>query len=83
MRQVDLVLTIGLYAQAWHLKGARGKTLTETVRNGRAVFEASDAPRTLPLPHPSWRNSAWLKKNPWFEAELLPLLQREVRLRIT
>lgn len=83
MPQVDLVLTIGLYAQAWHLGPLRAKTLTETVRNGRAVFEASSTPRTLPLPHPSWRNSAWLKKNLWFEADLLPLLRREVRLRIT
>jgi uracil-DNA glycosylase len=36
-------------------------------------------PRVLPLPHPSWRNNAWLSKNPWFESELLPVLRREVR----
>jgi uracil-DNA glycosylase len=37
------------------------------------------APRRFPLPHPSWRNTAWLKKNPWFEAELLPVLKARVR----
>ena len=36
-------------------------------------------PRVLPLPHPSWRNNAWLTRNPWFEDELLPVLRREVR----
>ncbi len=35
-------------------------------------------PRVLPLPHPSWRNNAWLRRNPWFESELVPVLQREV-----
>jgi uracil-DNA glycosylase len=32
----------------------------------------------LPLPHPSWRNNAWLRQNPWFETELVPVLQQEV-----
>jgi uracil-DNA glycosylase len=36
-------------------------------------------PRILPLPHPSWRNNGWLRRNPWFEEELLPVLRREVR----
>jgi uracil-DNA glycosylase len=36
-------------------------------------------PEYLPLPHPSWRNTAWLRKNPWFEAELLPVLREKVR----
>ena len=48
--------------------------VTETVLNWRA-----HAPRMFPLPHPSWRNTAWLKKNPWFENELLPVLQRRVQ----
>jgi len=39
----------------------------------------SQRPRYIPLPHPSWRNNAWIKKNPWFEAELLPVLRAEVR----
>ncbi|MFC6487712.1 uracil-DNA glycosylase family protein, partial [Nitratireductor sp. GCM10026969] len=82
MPQVDLVLTIGQYAQAWHLGDLRRRTVTETVRDWRAILEAPRQPRVLPLPHPSWRNTAWLKKNPWFEQELLPVLKEEVRIRI-
>jgi uracil-DNA glycosylase len=82
MPQVDLVLVIGLYAQTWHIGRRRAASLTETVRNWRAVFAASGAPRLLPLPHPSWRNTSWLKRNPWFGAELLPVLRDQVRERI-
>ncbi len=77
MRQVELVLAIGMYAQQWHLGDARKRTLTETVRDWREIFDSDRAPRVLPLPHPSWRNTAWLKRNPWFEAELLPVLRAE------
>ncbi|WP_338105716.1 uracil-DNA glycosylase family protein [Microvirga tunisiensis] len=49
--------------------------LTETVRRWRDLLGNPQKPRILPLPHPSWRNNGWLKKNPWFEAELLPVLQ--------
>jgi uracil-DNA glycosylase len=52
-------------------------TLTETVRSWRQPFE-NLTPRVLPLPHPSWRNSGWLKRNPWFDVEVLPVLRREV-----
>ena len=69
---IRLTLLIGGYAQKWHLGTRTG--VTETVRNWRAHM-----PTALPLPHPSWRNTAWLKKNPWFEAELLPVLRRRVR----
>lgn len=79
MPQLRLILTIGLYAQAWHLGPLRQKTLTETVRDWRAVLRASEQDcAVLPLPHPSWRNSGWIRKNPWFEAELLPELKRRV-----
>ena len=78
MPQVELVLAIGLYAQQWHLGAARRGSLTETVADWRAVHGEDRRPRVLPLPHPSWRNSAWLKRNPWFEAELLPVLRAEV-----
>ena len=74
---LELILVIGQYAQAWHLGRAKGG-LTETVRNWRGVLDAPRRPRVLPLPHPSWRNSGWLKANPWFEAELLPVLRAEV-----
>ena len=78
MPQVELLLAIGQYAQAWHLGSLRGKTLTETVANWRAIFEATESPKVLPLPHPSWRNNAWIRRNPWFETELLPVLRAEV-----
>ena len=79
MPQLELVLVIGQYAQDYHLGPARGRSLTETVAGWRAIFESETRPRRLPLPHPSWRNTGWLKKNPWFEADVLPVLRAEVR----
>jgi uracil-DNA glycosylase len=64
-------LLVGGYAQAWALGGRR--PMTEVVRDWRRQPLA-----VLPLPHPSWRNTAWLKLNPWFQAELLPYLRRRV-----
>lgn len=75
---VELVLAIGQYAQAWHLRAERGPTVSETVANWRAILDRPVSPRVIPLPHPSWRNNGWLRKHPWFEAELLPVLCREV-----
>ena len=69
-----LTLLVGSYALAWHLGRRRKADLTETVRAWREY-----APRIIPLPHPSWRNNGWLRKNPWFEAELLPYLRKRVR----
>lgn len=74
---VRLTLLIGRYAQRWHLGPAAKTTLTETVAAWRDY-----GPAVLPIPHPSWRNNAWLKKNPWFEAELLPVLKDRVRTAI-
>ena len=71
---VKLTLLIGRYAQGRYLGARRRATLTETVRAW-----ADCAPGFLPLPHPSWRNTAWLKRNPWFAAELLPVLRARVR----
>jgi len=71
--KVELTLVVGQYAQAWHLGAARAKTLTGTVRDWRA-----HGPALLPLPHPSWRNTAWLKKNQWFAEEILPWLRSQV-----
>lgn len=71
---IRLTLVIGGYAQKWHLGASAKDGVTETVRNWR------DHPSDImPLPHPSWRNTAWLKRNPWFETELLPVLQDRVR----
>ncbi|GGB41796.1 hypothetical protein GCM10011316_12180 [Roseibium aquae] len=81
MPQIELVLVIGQYAQAYHLGTRRRKSLTETVANWRDYWEEAPEPgkpRVLPLPHPSWRNNAWLKKNRWFETDLLPVLRNEI-----
>ncbi|MEX0838743.1 MAG: uracil-DNA glycosylase family protein [Parvibaculum sp.] len=74
MPQLELTLLVGQYAQAWHLEKTRKENLTATVAAWKEYL-----PRALPLPHPSWRNNTWIKKNPWFEAELLPMLKREIR----
>ena len=68
-----LVLAIGTYAQRYHLRGLTKPSMTDTVKAWREY-----APRVIPLPHPSWRNNAWLKKNSWFESELLPHLRTRV-----
>jgi uracil-DNA glycosylase len=77
--QLELVLAVGSYAQGFHIGEAAGATLQETMLSWRRHLKRKAWPRVLPLPHPSWRNNAWLSKNPWFESELLPVLQREVR----
>lgn len=82
MPQIDLILAVGSYAQAWHLGAERGANLTETIADWRRIFMRNAPPRILPMPHPSWRNTAWLKKNPWFEAELLPVLRQEIAMRL-
>ena len=68
-----LTLLVGSYAQAHYLGNRRKRTMTDTVAAWRDYL-----PEFLPLPHPSWRNTAWLKKNPWFDAELVPALRRRV-----
>lgn len=70
---VELVLPVGSHAQKRYLGAARGRTLGETV----AAFETF-LPRFLPLPHPSWRTTAWQRRNPWFDERLLPVLRRRV-----
>ena len=72
-----LTLLVGIYAFDWHLRDAAKANVTETVRAWREF-----APRTISLPHPSWRNNAWLKKNPWFATELLPYLRKRVKSAI-
>ena len=68
---VTLTLLVGGYAQKRYLGKAMSKTMTETVRN-HAVHTAQGF---LPLPHPSWRTTGWQRKNPWFDAEVLPVLR--------
>ncbi len=79
---IDLVIAVGSYAHAWHLGPLRRKTLTETVAAWREIMAATGRPTIIPLPHPSWRNNAWIRKNPWFEAELLPTLRRAIGDRL-
>jgi len=71
--RIELVLLVGQYAQAWYLGTRREATLAATVR-AHAQYE----PRFLPLPHPSPRNRLWLRRNAWFEAEVVPHLRRRV-----
>jgi uracil-DNA glycosylase family 4 len=75
LHEIDVVLLVGGYAQRWHLGRRTEKTLTATVANWKSY--TSD--RMFTLPHPSWRNTAWLKRNPWFETDVLPELRRAIR----
>jgi uracil-DNA glycosylase len=72
--KVELTLLVGAYAQAWALGDRMGPTMTGTVARWRDYL-----PACLPLPHPSWRNTGWLKRNPWFEVEVIPFLRAWVR----
>lgn len=72
LRPLRLTVLVGAHAHRWHL-GARG-AVCDTVAGWR-----DHAPQVFPLPHPSWRNSAWLKRNPWFDSEVLPALRARVR----
>ncbi len=83
--QVVTILVVGGYARAYHfsrlgLAAHPRESLTSAVARWRE-FSAGQ-PKVIPLPHPSWRNNAWLKSNPWFETELLPMLRHEVRAAI-
>lgn len=75
---VRLLLAVGQYAHAYHLGGRRGRSLTETVADWRRIRGSSGGTTVYPLPHPSWRNNAWIKRNPWFEAELLPEMRDDI-----
>ena len=70
---IQLTLLVGSYAQSRYLPETAKSTMTERVAAWRSF-----GPQCLPLPHPSWRNTAWLKRNPWFETELLPDLRARV-----
>lgn len=70
---VELTLLVGGYAQAWALGERMKGNMTDTVRSWRDY-----APAVLPMPHPSWRNTGWLKRNPWFDEEVTPYLRQRV-----
>ena len=71
--KAELTLLVGSYAQRWHLGGRAKGSMTETVAAWRDYL-----PHFLPMPHPSWRNTGWLKRNPWFEDEITPYLRMRV-----
>ncbi|GAA0465794.1 uracil-DNA glycosylase family protein [Parasphingorhabdus litoris] len=70
---IELTLILGQYALDWHLGDAKSKTLTGTVERWQEFW-----PDALPLPHPSPRNIRWFKANPWFEADVIPVLQKRI-----
>ncbi len=72
MPQVRLTVLVGAAALRWHL-GSRFGSVRDAVLNWRRF-----APEVFPLPHPSWRNNAWISSNPWFERDVLPELRRTV-----
>ncbi|EKA7355341.1 uracil-DNA glycosylase family protein [Vibrio vulnificus] len=74
---IELTLLIGQYAQNRYLSN-KPKTVTETVQNWQAWL-----PDYLPLPHPSPRNTLWLRKNPWFEEQTVPYLRQQVHQRLS
>lgn len=72
LNNIQLTLVIGRYAQAYHLPNS-GNSVTEVVQAWKQSW-----PSIIPLPHPSPRNNLWLRRNPWFEEELIPALRRRV-----
>jgi len=78
MPNLELILLVGQYAQKWHLGSRRRSTLTDTVAEWRDNIACEHLPRLVSLPHPSWRNNAWLARNPWFEEEFVPALRKAV-----
>ncbi|MFD2205040.1 uracil-DNA glycosylase family protein [Kiloniella antarctica] len=74
MPNIQIILLVGQYAQRYYLGKLKKKTLTETVRCWQEYL-----PDYFVTPHPSWRSATWLKKHPWFEEEVLPVLRMRVR----
>ena len=72
LRHLEVILVLGQYAQAYHF-GEASSSLTELVKSWRTYW-----PHMVPLPHPSPRNNLWLRRNPWFEVELLPSVRKRV-----
>ncbi|HEY5411207.1 MAG TPA: uracil-DNA glycosylase family protein [Caulobacteraceae bacterium] len=73
LAKVELTLLVGSHAIDWTLGRNAGRSMTQAVADWRAHL-----PAAIPLPHPSWRNTSWLKRNPWFDAEVLPYLRGRV-----
>ncbi|SFM50563.1 uracil-DNA glycosylase family protein [Marinobacter zhejiangensis] len=69
---IQLTLVIGQYAQAYHIPGPK-RSVTDVVRHWEEYW-----PDLVPLPHPSPRNLIWLRRNPWFEADVVPAIRQRV-----
>jgi uracil-DNA glycosylase len=79
LRHVRLTLLVGGYAQAhYHRASKPRRNLTETVRDFRLCGDG-----LFPLPHPSWRSTIWMRRNPWFETDVLPELRKAVRATLS
>lgn len=78
LSQIELIIAIGSYAQNWHLAKSKMPTLTKTVKHWQQYYMDS-TPAIIPIPHPSPRNNIWLKRNPWFETEVIPILQTHIK----
>ena len=76
MPEMQLVICLGAHAMRWHLGTQFEGSVDAAVRNWRNSYDRT--PKVIALPHPSWRNTAWLNRNPWFASELLPVLRQEV-----
>ena len=81
--QIEIILAVGRPAQRYHLDRLGlghfiADNLTDTVARWKEIRRASRWPRIYPMPHPSWRNNAWLRKNAWFESELAPAMRRDL-----
>ena len=72
-----LTLLVGSYAQAYYLPDYAKLSLTEKVQAFKTFL-----PNVIPLPHPSWRSTNWMKQNPWFEADVLPVLREAIQSRL-
>lgn len=71
--KVELTLLVGVYAQRWALRETARRSMSETVAAWRSY-----GPAVIPLPHPSWRSTAWMRRNPWFEQDLTPYVRSRV-----
>jgi len=83
---ISTILAIGMYAQDYHF-ARLGRPLSKIMQRDELIAGwrnfADLRPRIMALPHPSWRNNGWLKRNPWFEADVLPMLRAEVARAIS
>ncbi|MEM9233154.1 MAG: uracil-DNA glycosylase family protein [Pseudomonadota bacterium] len=79
--QLRVILLVGRYAMNWHLPEEKRRGVRDIVSDWQQRFDQCrvGGRLVLPLPHPSWRNTAWLRKNPWFEEEVVPRLQEAIQ----